>query len=118
MRAKYASLTAVEPLDASMTVVPSWIQPLQRAYRNSERASRCLSEPVGCTDSSLRYRSTPVLSGIGNTCRWVSADRLASASTRRIASDTQARSFSLYRSASRDGMGLLDDPSTSLMGSG
>jgi hypothetical protein len=30
-RAKYASLTAVDPLDASMTVVPSLIQPLQSA---------------------------------------------------------------------------------------
>jgi hypothetical protein len=53
-RAKYASLIAVEPLLASMIVVPSQIQPLTSAYRNSERASRCLSEPVGCTDSSLR----------------------------------------------------------------
>jgi hypothetical protein len=26
--AKYASETAVEPLEASTTVVPSWIQPL------------------------------------------------------------------------------------------
>ena len=30
-RAKYASDTAVEPEDASMTVVPSRIQPLQSA---------------------------------------------------------------------------------------
>ena len=30
-RAKYASETAVDPDDASMTVVPSWIQPLQSA---------------------------------------------------------------------------------------
>ena len=30
-RAKYASLTAVEPLEASMTVEPQWIQPLHSA---------------------------------------------------------------------------------------
>ncbi len=35
-------------------VVPSAIQPLQSPYRNSERASRCFSDPVGCTDSSFR----------------------------------------------------------------
>ena len=44
--AKYASLTAVEPDDASTTVVPSVTQPLQIAYRNSDRASRCLRLPV------------------------------------------------------------------------
>ncbi len=54
MREKYASLTAVEPLEASMTVVEGPIQPLARPYRNSDRARRCLSDPVGCTDSSLR----------------------------------------------------------------
>jgi hypothetical protein len=54
IRAKYASLTAVEPLEASTIGVPSRIQPLQSAYRNRERASRCLSEPVGCTDSSFK----------------------------------------------------------------
>jgi hypothetical protein len=107
MRAKYASLTAVDPLEASITVVPSRIQPLHSAYRNRDLARRCLSEPVGCTDSSLRYRSTPVISGIGNTCRCVSALRLASASTIRIASDTQARSLSSRRSTSRHGSGLL-----------
>ena len=53
-RAKYASDTAVEPELASTTVVPSTIWPLTSAYRNSERASRCLRLPVGCTDSSLR----------------------------------------------------------------
>ncbi|SKX55046.1 Uncharacterised protein [Mycobacteroides abscessus subsp. abscessus] len=52
--AKYASLTAVDPDDASITVVPSVIHPLQIAYRNSERASRCFSEPVGCVLSSFR----------------------------------------------------------------
>ena len=31
IRAKYASLTAVDPLDASMTVVPSRSSPLHRA---------------------------------------------------------------------------------------
>ena len=53
-RAKYASETAVEPLEASTIVVRSVIQPLHRPYRNSERASRCFSDPVGWTDSSLR----------------------------------------------------------------
>ena len=52
--AKYASDTAVDPLDASMTVVSERSQPLHSAYRNSERASRCLSEPVTCVLSSLR----------------------------------------------------------------
>jgi hypothetical protein len=54
IRAKYASDTAVDPDDASMTGVPSQIQPLHRAYRNKLRASRCLSEPVGWVDSSFR----------------------------------------------------------------
>ena len=36
--AKYASETAVDPDDASMTVVFSPIQPLHSAYRNSDRA--------------------------------------------------------------------------------
>lgn len=54
IRAKYASETAVEPEDASTIVVCGPIQPLHRPYRKSERASRCLSDPVGCTDSSLR----------------------------------------------------------------
>src|SRR5262245_17542039 len=108
-RAKYASLTAVEPLDASTTVVSLSIQPLHSAYRNSDLASRCFSEPVGCTDSSLRYRSTQADGGIGKTCRWVSALRFASASTLRIASATQARaaasdrSVSLHRSTSLTG---------------
>ena len=53
--AKYASDTAVEPEDASTTVVPSPIQPLHSAYRNNERASRCLRLPVMCVVSSLRY---------------------------------------------------------------
>ncbi len=109
-RAKYASLTAVEPLDASITVVPSRIQPLHNAYKNSDRASRCLSEPVGCTDSSFRYSSTPVTSGIGNTCRWVSALRFASASTIRIASATHARALSSRRSTSRHAAGPSDAP--------
>src|SRR3954470_18226573 len=46
MRAKYASLTAVEPEDASTTVVVGPIQPLHSAYRKSDLARRCLSEPV------------------------------------------------------------------------
>ena len=92
IRAKYASETAVEPEDASTTVVRGPIQPLQSAYRKSERASRCLSEPVGCDDSSLRYRSMPHCGGSGNGSRWVSAERFASASTAVIASVTQARS--------------------------
>src|SRR3954447_12156561 len=68
-RAKYASDTAVDPDDAPVTVVPPCTQPLHNAYRNSERASRCFSEPVGWTDSSLRYRSTSHVCGNGNTCR-------------------------------------------------
>jgi hypothetical protein len=54
MRAKYASETAVDPLDASMSTVSGPIWPLTRPYSSSERASRCLSEPVGWTDSSFR----------------------------------------------------------------
>ena len=42
-----------------MTVVVGHSQPLHREYRNSDRPSRCLSEPVTCVLSSLRYRSTP-----------------------------------------------------------
>src|SRR5690606_41156051 len=38
-RAKYASDTAVEPLEASTTVLPACSQPLASAYRNSERRS-------------------------------------------------------------------------------
>jgi hypothetical protein len=56
--AKYASDTAVEPDDASTTVVSSVIQPLHSAYRKSERARRCLRLPVMCVLSSLRYSST------------------------------------------------------------
>jgi hypothetical protein len=52
--AKYASLTAVEPEDASTTVVCGPIQPLQRAYRKRDRARRCLSDPVGWEDSSFK----------------------------------------------------------------
>jgi cysteine synthase len=52
--AKYASLTAVEPDDASTSVVPWPIHPLHRPYRTSERADRCFRLPVGWTDSSLR----------------------------------------------------------------
>ena len=50
---------AVEPLEASTTVVPSCSQPLHSACRNRLRASRCLRLPVGWLDSSFRYRSTP-----------------------------------------------------------
>src|SRR5690606_6357562 len=39
--AKYASDTAVEPLEASTTMLPECSQPLASAYRNSDRASRC-----------------------------------------------------------------------------
>ena len=56
--AKYASDTAVDPDDASMTVVFSSIQPLHSAYRNSDRASRCLRLPVMWVVSSLRYSCT------------------------------------------------------------
>lgn len=52
--AKYASETAVEPLDASITGRPGLIQPLQSPYRKSERARRCLRLPVGWVDSSFR----------------------------------------------------------------
>jgi hypothetical protein len=45
--AKYASETAVEPLDASMTVLPSRSQPFASEYKNSDRASRCFRLPVG-----------------------------------------------------------------------
>ena len=53
-RAKYASDTAVDPDDASTTGVPSVIQPLQMANRNSDRASLCFRLPVGGVDSSLK----------------------------------------------------------------
>lgn len=52
--AKYASDTAVEPDDASMTVVCGPIQPLHNPYRNSDRASRCLRLPVMWVLSSFR----------------------------------------------------------------
>ena len=100
IRAKYASLIAVEPDDASTTVVPSVISPLHSAYRNSERARRCFSEPVGWVDSSFRYRSTSGNAGSGNATRWVSAERFASASTRRTASSIQARAARDVRSTS------------------
>src|SRR5690606_13231634 len=54
MRAKYASETAVEPEEASMTGVFLVTQPLQIACRNRDLANRCFKEPVGCVDSSLR----------------------------------------------------------------
>ena len=56
--AKYASDTAVDPDDASMIVVSSPIQPLHSAYRNSDRASRCLRLPVMWVVSSFRYSWT------------------------------------------------------------
>src|SRR6516165_10004069 len=83
-----------------MIVVPSWIWPLQRAYRNRDRASRCLREPVGCVDSSLRYRSMSGNAPSGTRTRCVSADLLPSASTRRTASCTQARPATEVRSTS------------------
>src|SRR5436190_8755789 len=85
-RAKYASETAVDPLEASRTVVRSVIQPLHNPYRNSDRASRGFSDAVGWTNSSFRYRSIPHSGGSGNACRCVSAERLSSASMRRTAS--------------------------------
>ena len=54
MRAKYASLTAVDPLDASTRTVSGPMWPFTSPNSMSERARRCLSDPVGCTDSSLR----------------------------------------------------------------
>ena len=44
----------MEPDEASTTVVSGPIQPLHNAWRNSERASRCLRLPVGWLLSSLR----------------------------------------------------------------
>src|SRR5665811_1868858 len=64
-RAKYASMTAE----------PEPIQPLHRAYRKRDRASRCLRLAVGCTDSSLRYNSMPS-TGIGSTCQRCDSHRL------------------------------------------
>src|SRR6516165_540426 len=96
-----------------MIVVPSWIWPLQRAYRNRDRASRCLREPVGCVDSSLRYRSTSGNDHSGTRTRCVSADLLPSASTRRTASCTQARSATEVRSTSPTRVtlsGVMDMP--------
>jgi hypothetical protein len=45
-RAKYASDTAVDPLEASTIGLPGRIQPFAKAYRNSDLASRCFSDPV------------------------------------------------------------------------
>src|SRR5699024_12280799 len=75
--AKYASDTAVEPLEASTTGRPGRIHPLHRAWRNRERASRCLSDPGGWLDSSLRSRSTPGSLGSGTCSIWVSEVLLA-----------------------------------------
>src|SRR5215218_8380022 len=100
IRAKYASLTAVEPLEASTIVLPSVMSPLQSPYRNSERARRCLRLPVGWVDSSLRYRSTPHSAGNGQRSRWVSALRCASASTAATARSTHARQAGSDRSTS------------------
>src|SRR5581483_3390821 len=63
-----------------------------RPYRNSDRASRCFSDPVGWVDSSFRYTSTSARPGRSSAIRCVSAERLLSASTRRTASCTQLRS--------------------------
>src|SRR3569833_217683 len=93
--AKYASDTAVEPDEASMTVVFSPIQPLHSAYRNNDRASRCLRLPVMWVDSSLRYSWTSHPShhaaGNGYRSRCVSALRRASASINRTALSTHER---------------------------
>ncbi|MCY1185106.1 hypothetical protein D9M73_258570 [compost metagenome] len=75
MRAKYASEIAVEPLEASMTGAPGLSQPLHSAYRNSDRARRCLRLPVGWLDSSLKYNSIPGKPGSGKGIKWVSALR-------------------------------------------
>ena len=40
-----------------------------RTRRNNERASRCLSDPVGWVDSSSRYRSSDHCAGRGNATR-------------------------------------------------
>ena len=53
-RAKYASETAVEPDDDSITVLFSCSQPLHSEYRKRDRARRCLRLPVGWLDSSFR----------------------------------------------------------------
>ena len=53
-RANHASEIAVLPEEASTTVCPARRRPLHNAYRNSERASRCLRLPLGCAASSLK----------------------------------------------------------------
>jgi hypothetical protein len=62
-------------------VVPSSIHPLHSAYRNYERASRCLRLPVMWIVSSLRYSSistfVPQADGSGYRSKWVSALRRA-----------------------------------------
>src|SRR5699024_508509 len=89
-RAKYASLTAVEPLDASMIVVSGPIHPLHKPNKNSDLARRCFKLPVGCTDSSFKYRSTPSTGSVdGGKGGW--ALRLASAAKSSIAPATHAR---------------------------
>jgi hypothetical protein len=47
-RANQASEIAVLPEEASTTGWPPAVRPLHNAYRNSERARRCLRLPVGC----------------------------------------------------------------------
>src|SRR5699024_12711912 len=82
---------AVEPLEASTTGRPGRIHPLHRAWRNRERASRCLSDPVGWLDSSLRWRSTHQSLGSGTCSRWVSEVLLAADCTALTASISQRR---------------------------
>src|SRR5699024_5806293 len=65
-------------------------------WRNKDRASLCLSDPVGWLDSSLRYRSMPHSSGKGTRIMCVSAERWASACTALMASAVQRRASSLY----------------------
>src|SRR5262249_16114132 len=74
------------------TRLPSLKRPFVSAYRNSERASRCLRLPVTCVDSSLRYNWMLGQAGSRTGSRGVSDDRQKSALILCIAHAIQARS--------------------------
>src|SRR4051794_25186462 len=96
MRAKYASETAVDPLEASTIVVSGPIRPLHKPYRNNDRARRCFRLPDGWVDSSLRYSAMPGSTGSGTRKRCVSEERLKSASMIWMAAATQERSREVF----------------------
>ena len=54
-----ASAMLVDPLDASVTVMPARNVPLRHAFARMCRAIRSLVEPLGLRYSSLHHTSTP-----------------------------------------------------------